>query len=266
MRNKILNILLGIAILSTIYFGFQYGKELLQVQSAKERTEKLSNLAKMKEKKEIKTQKIANNSIEVDEQTINKLDLPLIDIPSLKNQINSDIHSWIHVPGTRISEPIVKGQTNLTYLRKDAYGYQNYLGAIFFDENASTQLDDQITYIFGHNTHNGMKFADLDYFFDPEFFAKNRHFYLYLNGKIYKYEVLHAFQSPPRSTLYPKKKFTKEDFEYYKGELGKYGVPANVLEDLTAEDKLTLLITCREFNDSEARRMVLGKLVEVGTY
>ena len=61
--------------------------------------------------------------------------------------INSDYKGWLTIYGTQISEPVVQGETNETYLR--------------------TNINN------GHNMNDGTMFGTLDKFEDEEFFDNN---------------------------------------------------------------------------------------------
>ena len=71
---------------------------------------------------------------------------------------NDDIAGWISIPGFEINLPIVQGNDNSYYLKKDVYGKYTRYGVPFFDYRM-TDLQNlhRNTVIYGHN----MRYDDL---------------------------------------------------------------------------------------------------------
>ena len=125
---------------------------------------------------------------------------------------NSDVCGWIKIPGTSVNDPIVYSKDNLNYLRSDVNGKWDYFGSYFCDmdnmgfKNGNRDKLDRHTVIYGHNVYWGIKtprvwlghtlpilntealgadykdglgFAQIYKYKDPEF-AKN-HPYLYIS-------------------------------------------------------------------------------------
>jgi len=90
--------------------------------------------------------------------------------------INSDVKGWLEIDGTKIVQPVVRGDDNEYYSRRGLDGSYSYQGTAFFDYRnvvgSRNQLD-QNTLIYGHNTSDNtdtgemfaqlLNYTDLDY-------------------------------------------------------------------------------------------------------
>ena len=83
--------------------------------------------------------------------------------------INPDFVGWIHVNGTAVDYPIVRGADNERYLHTTFSGTHNASGAIFMDYRCTNGFDAPATILYGHNMRDGSMFAPLHQFLDPEF-------------------------------------------------------------------------------------------------
>lgn len=86
--------------------------------------------------------------------------------------INSDYKGWLTIYGTQISEPVVQGETNETYLRTNINGEHAEAGTLFIDETTDLSQDGNLI-IYGHKMNDGTMFGTLDKFEDEEFFDNN---------------------------------------------------------------------------------------------
>lgn len=86
--------------------------------------------------------------------------------------INSDYKGWLTIYGTQISEPVVQGKTNETYLRTNINGEHAEAGTLFLDETTDLTQDGNLI-IYGHKMNDGTMFGTLDKFEDEEFFDNN---------------------------------------------------------------------------------------------
>lgn len=86
--------------------------------------------------------------------------------------INSDYKGWLTIYRTQISEPVVQGETNETYLRTNINGEHAEAGTLFLDETTDLSKDGNLI-IYGHKMNDGTMFGTLDKFEDEEFFDNN---------------------------------------------------------------------------------------------
>lgn len=86
--------------------------------------------------------------------------------------VNPDYKGWLTIYGTQISEPVVQGETNETYLRTNINGEHAEAGTLFLDETTDLTQDGNLI-IYGHKMNDGTMFGTLDKFKDEEFFDNN---------------------------------------------------------------------------------------------
>lgn len=86
--------------------------------------------------------------------------------------VNPDYKGWLTIYGTQISEPVVQGETNETYLRTNINGEHAEAGTLFLDETTDLTQDGNLI-IYGHKMNDGTMFGTLDKFEDEEFFDNN---------------------------------------------------------------------------------------------
>jgi len=83
-----------------------------------------------------------------------------VDFEKLK-AINKDATSWIRIPKTNISYPIVQAEDNAFYLKHNIHKKSSSSGTLFMDYKNHTDFSDVNTVIYGHNMKNGTMFAEL---------------------------------------------------------------------------------------------------------
>jgi len=85
---------------------------------------------------------------------------------------NPDFAGWLTVPGTNIDYPVMRTPDEPEYYLHRAFDRSDsFSGTPFIGENGSVESDCFI--IYGHNMKNDTMFGTLDYYKDPDFYAKN---------------------------------------------------------------------------------------------
>lgn len=163
--------------------------------------------------------------------------------------INADIVAWIRIPDTSISYPVVQGNTNKQYLRKNIYGNYSRGGTPFVDANILTPFNCKNTIIYGHNLMNGAVFSQLKNYSKSEFAKEHNIIYVYLpTGEIREYEVFafHIVQATDKNIYNP----YVENIEDYK----EYMMQNNKINgkdiELSEFDEVVTLSTCTNNGDS----------------
>ncbi len=88
--------------------------------------------------------------------------------------INTDICAWVTVDNTTIDYPVVRGESNLTYINKDVYGNFALAGSIFLDSRNDPGFRDLYSLLYGHDMVDYKMFGALELFKDQAFFEENR--------------------------------------------------------------------------------------------
>lgn len=87
--------------------------------------------------------------------------------------VNEDYVGWLNVIGTEVNGPVVQGDSNEEYLRKNFYGNHSEAGTFFIDENVNLNNDSENIIIYGHLMNDDTMFGTLKQFKDKDFFMQN---------------------------------------------------------------------------------------------
>ena len=188
-----------------------------------------------------------------------------VDFPTLKAE-HPDVYAWITIPDTQVNYPVVQSATDDNfYLRRDLDGNYSVYGSIYSQSMNATDFSDPVTVLYGHNSSDGLMFADLHKFEDPEYFATHEDMYIYTPGHILTYRIISAYRYDDRHIL---NSFDFSDPEvrqqYFESVLNPVSMVVNVREGatLSADDRIVQLSTCpREGSVSGNRYLVTGVLV-----
>lgn len=99
-------------------------------------------------------------------------------LPELR-KFDDNIFAWLVLDGTNIDYPIVQGNDNIEYLKKDYQGNYSVSGAIFLDYRNNKDISDPYSIIYGHHMEKSVMFGDLEKYKEIDFFNT------YNTGKIY---------------------------------------------------------------------------------
>lgn len=188
-----------------------------------------------------------------------------IDFEGLQ-KTNPEIYAWLEVPDTNINYPILQheGDDQSYYLTRDMYGEKNQAGSIYTEDYNNKDFQDPHTIIYGHNMKNGSMFHNIRYFADQDFFDEHHELYIYMPGKILKYEIIACYEYDDRHLL---GMFDYDDMEAYEEYLSEIMNPRSMYVmiregwEITVDDKLITLSTCVA-NKPNNRRLLQAVLVE----
>ncbi|MBQ7505582.1 MAG: class B sortase [Ruminococcus sp.] len=203
-------------------------------------------------------------SATVSEKSDESADNP-IDFKKLQ-KINPEIFGWIYIPDTNIDYPLLQSnERDDFYLHKDIYRNYKYAGSLYCEYCNSTELDDRVTLIYGHNMIDGSMFANLHKFRDASFFKKHTKFYIYAPGRRLTYQVVSAFEYDDRHIMNTFNFAEDKVFREYLATIqNPRSLSANVNtkldHKLTVKDKIVTLSTCLDSGDG--RYLLQGVLVK----
>lgn len=103
--------------------------------------------------------------------------------------INPDVCAWVTLDNTGVDYPILRGETNLTYINTDVYGNFALAGSVFLDSRNEKDFSEAYSLLYGHHMENGKMFGDLDLYKDEAFFSENSTGTLILPDRTYKLEI-----------------------------------------------------------------------------
>ncbi len=199
------------------------------------------------------------------EDDIGKLDAMKKNVAGLKAAY-PDVYGYIHVDGTRISFPIVKGEDNEYYLKRAYNGQFMVCGAIFADFESEDKLEDnRNTVLYGHNMLDGNMFNNVMLFLEEDFFNSTL-IEVYTENGIYTYEPFAISK-------------TRFDYPYFEMEFENGGDFVAFCEKMqenslfnkgmtfVEDDKIITLSTCTPSSDVEwyhiGRYALHAKLIKV---
>ena len=236
-KNRIMNIVLVILIVVFVYSTYQVIMWLISDRQTKELEQGLfSNVVKEE-----------NN--EDNEETIT------IDFEKLE-EVNEDVIAWIKIEGTYINYPIMQGETDEYYLRKDINKKYNIAGSIFVDASTKSDFSDDNTVIYGHNMKNGRMFSNLLDIYNGKY-GKDIYVEIYTKEGMNKYKVMASYIEKPTLPLI-QKNFTDEEKEnYINNAIEKSKIEFNCNRDFSKS--IITLITCDTIN---TKRVVVQAIKE----
>lgn len=198
--------------------------------------------------------------------TSQKLEANPINFSELQSQ-NEDVYAWLYIPGTEVSYAVVQHPTdNSFYLTHDETKAESAAGAVFTEDFNTTDFQDAVTVMYGHNIENNLMFGSLHYFEDPAFFNDNTKFYIYTPGHIYTYDIVSAYMADDRHVLYRYGYFqTYDQLREFEREIKDPHALVQNVRDIELDDnsKLVVLSTCNTGELSETSRyLVCGVMTD----
>ena len=174
--------------------------------------------------------------------------------------VNPDVIGWIDIPGLSISYPVVQGTDNAYYLHHLFTGEYNSSGSIFADWHNQPDFADPNTIVYGHNMKNGSMFGTLSHYQDQALWEASPYFYLYVPGKVLKYQIFSCYAGYVGSEAYTYAFPEETDFQNFLERIRSYaGYDTGV--EVGETDRVVTLSTCVS-SRRDYRYIVHGKLIE----
>lgn len=184
-----------------LWSGYHFFREFLTYREAEEEYEKLGELIVVrKEEPAAEKEEDAEETASRDEEwPALSLD---IDYDGLLAK-NADFTGVLYIPTLGLTYPVAHSRDNEEYLARTFEGTYNPSGCIFLDANASGDLTDLNSIIYGHNMKNGTMFGSLKKFQkDEELCADHPYFYICTKDRILRYEIFSYHTIPADDPIY----------------------------------------------------------------
>ena len=174
---------------------------------------------------------------------------------------NPDVIGWLYCEGTPIDYPVVRGQDNDWYLRRNWLGEEDMCGSIFADAASSPDFSDARTVVYGHHMNDDLMFACLDSWADQGFYDEHPAMWLLTPEGDYRMELVAGEHIPATSDAYVPAKGNDEAFRTW---LSQYVGSSDFKSRSSADPdaKYVMLSTCAYVYE-DARYTLLGKLARV---
>ena len=105
-------------------------------------------------------------------------------------ELNPDVCAWVAMDNTRIDQPVVQGEHNLSYINTNIYGEYQLAGSIFLDSrNDRTFPEQDYMLTYGHDMENGGMYGDVALYKNEEFFDDNWNGTLIIPTGVYSLEA-----------------------------------------------------------------------------
>ena len=170
--------------------------------------------------------------------------------------INSDYKGWLTIYGTQISEPVVQGETNETYLRTNINGEHAEAGTLFLDETTDLSQDGNLI-IYGHKMNDGTMFAVLQKMADEVFRKKHSKILLQTSDGLREYRIAAVLKTDIQKLSFNRTGFADDaDFLSFQKEL--FAQSLYKPETIPGVDcRLLTLVTC-SYEWESARTVVVA--------
>ncbi len=182
---------------------------------------------------------------------------------------NPQTIGYIKIPGTKVDYPVVQAENDKYYLNHDFYGKATSYGAVYASYKNSFQPLDRNTLLYGHNMHDGSRFAELINYKNLEFFKKHPtlQFDTLFEKKSWKIAAVFITNGSTASDNGYFFDFTFNHcsdlcFEEYIAELEKRSLYETGVDILPTDTLLTLCTCTYEYPD--ARLIVVARQVRSG--
>ena len=178
--------------------------------------------------------------------------------------INPNLVGYLLFDSGIVSEPIVQGSTNETYLRLSFDGVYSSQGTIFMDSDAS--INSQHFTIFGHNVYydDSAMFSPISKLVEQREYENNKTFVIYTSDLIHRYVITNVMYLTDDDSLnydYTRTSFHSEDeFESWIA----FANSRNLIlcdEAIGFRDRFVTLQTCKRW-DEHTIILILAK--EIG--
>ena len=176
-------------------------------------------------------------------------------------EINPEYKFWVEVENTNINYPVVQGNDNSYYLKKDFNKKNSSAGTIFMDALNNFEVDNN-TVLYGHNMNNKTMFNNITLFKKKDFFNQNNKIKIKHTGdeKEYIYEVFSVYYSDNTFDYNTVRFGEGYSFESFIRDIKEKSMYKTNIE-VTESDKIITLSTC-SYEFKGAKTTVHAKLVD----
>ncbi len=212
-----------------------------------------------------KAAEVPSNDMDVADVESEPVDNP-IDFAALQAQ-NPDVYAYMNIPNTNIDLPILfNAENDNYYLTHDIDGNSTIVGALYTQSMNKRDFTDPITVIYGHTLLNGTMFSELHAFENPDFFAANPYFTVYLPNEMLTYEVVSAVEYSDEHIMNSHDFSNEQEVQKFFDSMlvadpNKTDQVREGAELKAGEDKILVLSTCTQPANDSRRFLVVGKLM-----
>lgn len=234
---------------------YQYIEQTYTVQNSEEDSEQTTTL--------LEPEGTADTPKDASDAKITGIKIPFPDIQidsAALREKNSDYCAWLFMDSPEISYPVVQNPSEDFYLHRTFNGENRYAGCIYIDSDASSQFDDLVTFVYGHNMRNDSMFGSLKKIYNNPSALTSPYFYLDVMGEHKTYKIFAVCKVDKSSSLYRVPSDNEYD-DYVEEVLSASSTYQNRnFPGLKEHNSIVALSTCYGFQGTPSRLLVFGVL------
>ena len=176
-----------------------------------------------------------------------------IDFESLWDR-NTDIYAWLDIPGSEISQPVLRKEGDSDYyIKRDLDKKYSEAGSLFTQSTWNgSDFTDIVTIIYGHKMKSGAMFGTLQLFYsDEENFKEHNELVIYLPDREIKYKVFAAVPFDNRHLWMTYNFYLEDNYKRFISDIySQKALGANLDEsvEFNYQDRMLILSTCLRGN------------------
>lgn len=195
--------------------------------------------------------------------------------------VNEDVQGWLKIEDTCIDYPVLKGEDNLYYERRNYYGAHDDRGSVWLDFRNAVGGDagalSKVTIIYGHHfSEHDLAFYEVEKYLDVEYYKTHPLIeFQTIYGNTYQWKVMGCMvcaadeKDDAGKVFYYWNPYVSEaDFPAFRDEILRRSWFVNPDVDVEASDKLLCLSTCTYMLNTDGyhdiRCVLFGRLVREG--
>lgn len=175
-------------------------------------------------------------------------DDPYIEVLEQKNleplrEVNEDVLGWIVIPDTKLDYPLMRGEDNDYYLKRNWEGKSNVAGSIFMEQLNDKDFRHFNTVIYGHRMKNGTMFGSLKNYASKSYWEKHPYLYILDDAGVHRYEIFSVYEATLEENTYQIGFADDESKQTFIDNcIGYSDIDTGVVP--TVEDRIITLSTC----------------------
>ena len=166
-----------------------------------------------------------------------------------------DFVCWIYIENTTVNYPVVQGEDNEFYLRRNMDGESNLSGTLFMDYRCDRETFAGHNIFYGHNNQNGTMFGPLKKYMDKSFFDSHPVSYTYTKDSVTLWKIFSAYETDTENYYIRTDFISKDSYGKFLRRLKAASVYDTGVE-ITEDDDILTLSTCYLYNKVNGRFVI----------
>jgi len=166
---------------------------------------------------------------------------PSVDFGKLRD-INPEVVGWLILDGTRVSYPIVHGEDNDFYLKRQFDGGYSSAGCPFLDAGSLSDFSLENNIVYGHYRQDKSMFHDVTRYKKQDYFDEHPRGWLITPTEVYRLRVFSGYVTATDADAW-KNDFSGDEYEQWLEKIvGKSAFSSKIVPG--KNDRVLTLSTC----------------------